>query len=198
MPSVVTAVGIDMPHVDLEKSIVSNKNYIIYVGRIDESKGCNWLFKYFQEYKKRNNNDLKLVLMGKAVMDVPEHPDIINLGFVSEEEKFQGINGAKALILPSHFESLSISVLEALQVETPVIVNGGCDVLKGHCIKSNAGLYYKNYWEFEGCLNYLLSHDEERDTMARNGKTYVDNYFRWDIVVEKWQQMFEDVMKDNM
>lgn len=196
IPNIVTAVGIDMPQVDMSKQKFTESPYIIYVGRIDESKGCNVLFKYFLEYKKRNPGNLKLVLMGKAVLDIPEHEDIISLGFVSEEEKFAGINNALALILPSHFESLSISVLEALQVETPVIVNGGCDVLKGHCVKSNAGLYYENYWEFEGCLNYILFHEEERSVMAKNGKKYVDNNFTWDIVTDNLSRLFDRAMQN--
>ena len=193
-----TAVGIDMPSISLDdKEGFKNKygNYIIYVGRIDISKGCDTLFKYFLEYKQRNDNDLKLLLMGKAVMDIPKHDHIINLGFVSEEEKFAGVLNASALILPSHFESLSISVLEAFQVETPVIVNGGCEVLKGHCRKSNAGLYYENYYEFEGCLNYLLEHEDVRQEMGRLGKAYVDENYRWDIVVEKLSNLFEKAME---
>ena len=56
--------------------------FIIYAGRIDESKGCGELFEYFLRYKKKHNRQIKLVLFGKPVMKVPEHPDIISLGFV--------------------------------------------------------------------------------------------------------------------
>lgn len=190
------AVGIDVPEfVDKEKFIKERNvdNYIIYVGRIDEGKGCHWLFRYFEEYKKRNSSDIKLVLMGKSVIDIPQNEDIINLGFVSEEEKFNGIAGAKALILPSKFESLSISALEALSIGTPVIMNGQCDVLKGHCIKSNAGLYYNNYFEFEGCLNYLLENEEVRKHMADNGVKYVEKYYRWDVILEKFDKIISYV-----
>ena len=133
--------------------------------------------------------------MGKAVMDIPKHEDIINLGFVSEEDKFAGVLNASALILPSHFESLSISVLEAFQVETPVIVNGKCEVLKGHCRKSNAGLYYENYYEFEGALNYMLEHEDVRSEMGRLGREYVDTYYRWDIVVDKLTNLFNSAIE---
>jgi len=51
-------------------------------------------------------------------------------------------------------------VLEAMKLEKPVLVNGKCDVLRGHCVRSNGGLYYQNYYEFEGCVNYLLEHKE--------------------------------------
>lgn len=188
------AVGIDVPD-NINKERFYNKigieKYIIYVGRIDEGKGCHWLFKYFAEYKKRNDNDLKLVLMGKSVIDVPDSPDIINMGFVSEEDKYDGIAGAKALVLPSQFESLSISALEAMSVETPVIMNGKCDVLKGHCIKSNAGLYYDNFFEFEGCINYMLNNNEQYEIMKKNGKKYIDNYYSWDVILNKFDRIIE-------
>ena len=201
IPNVVTAIGIEAVEkndlLDFQQ-VKGINNYIIYVGRIDELKGCKWLFQYFIEYKKRNHNDLKLVLMGKAVMDVPKHDDIISLGFVSEEDKLSGISGAKALILPSHFESLSISVLEAFEMKTPVVVNGQCEVLKGHCLKSNAGLYYYNYFEFEGCINFMLKHKDICEIMSGNGYHYVDEYFRWDIVVEKVQELFDKTMELNI
>jgi glycosyltransferase involved in cell wall biosynthesis len=196
VPYGVMGVGVDVPaEVDANrfKKKYNLDEYIIYVGRIDEGKDCPRLFKYFMEYKKRNKNNLKLVLMGKAVCDIPKSPDIISLGFVSDEDKFDGIKGAKALILPSKFESLSISVLEAMTLSIPVIVNGICDVLKGHCVKSNGGLYYKNYFEFEGCVNYMLEHKPEYEQMCRNARKYVDDYFQWDDIMHKFDKIIEKV-----
>lgn len=193
-PYDVMGVGVDVPK-DIDESAFKKKydvdNYLIYVGRIDLGKESPKMFQYFMEYKKRNDNALKLVLMGKAVIDVPQHPDIINLGFVSEEDKFNGIKGARALILPSKYESLSISVLEAMRLSVPVIVNGRCDVLKGHCVKSNGGLYYNNYFEFEGAVNYLLSHREEYQKMQQNARHYVETYFDWEVIMDKFDRMIE-------
>lgn len=197
VPYEVCGVGVDVPSEVSEDrfrekySQYNLENYVIYVGRIDEGKDCPRLFKYFMEYKKRNKNNLKLVLMGKAVCDIPKHADIINLGFVTDEDKFDGISGAKALILPSKFESLSISVLEAMTLSRPVIVNGICDVLKGHCIKSNGGLYYKNFFEFEGCVNYILEHPHEYEIMCKNARKYVDDYFQWDDIMLKFDEIIK-------
>lgn len=191
-PNDVMGVGIDVPEVVDAKKFKDKyqlDNYIIYVGRIDFGKECPRMFQYFTEYKKRNKGNLKLVLMGKAVVDIPYHPDIVSLGFVSDEDKFNGIKGAKALVLPSKFESLSISVLEAMALSIPVIVNGKCDVLKGHCTKSNGGLYYENFFEFEGCLNYMLSNHKEYSEMCKNAKKYVETYFNWDMIMDKFDNM---------
>lgn len=168
-------------------------DYMIYVGRIDEGKNCHQLFKYFLEYKKRNLSDLKLVLMGKSVIDVPKSNDIISLGFVSEQDKFDGIAGAHMLVLPSEFESLSMVVLEAMSLYTPVVVNGKCSVLKGHCEKSNGAFYYNNYFEFEGEINYILTHEEETKIMCENAKKYVDNNYQWDRIIERLCSLIEAI-----
>lgn len=173
------------------------EQYIIYVGRIEVAKGCVELFDYFLEYKKNNNSNLKLVIMGKSVIPVPKNKDIINLGFVSEVEKLNGIAGAEALVMPSKFESLSMVVLESMNLSVPVIVNAKCEVLKGHCIKSNAGLYYEDYYEFEGIVNYLLKHNDVCNQMKINAKKYVDENYQWDVIVNRFGEIIEYVTGSN-
>ena len=195
IPYVITGVGIDAPD---ESELFDAKqrygleNYIIYAGRIDESKGCGTLFRYFEEYKKRNGGDLKLVLIGKSVMDIPKRDDIISLGFVSDEEKFSLIKDSKFLVLASEFESLSMVVLESMFYGRPVLVNGKCKVLKGHCVRSNAGLYFESYFEFEGAVNYLLSHGEEYSVMRENAKKYVSENYRWDAIMTKLRELIDN------
>ncbi|CAN5744993.1 hypothetical protein BH20VER1_BH20VER1_21090 [soil metagenome] len=45
------------------------------------------------------------------------------------------------LLMPSYFESLSIVLLETWAVGRPAIVNAKAEVLKGHCARSNGGLW---------------------------------------------------------
>jgi len=191
----VMGVGIDVPEIINDKIIkqFQHQNYIIYVGRIDEGKDCPRLFQYFREYKKRNSGDLKLILMGKEACCIPADKDIVPMGFVSEEMKFAGIQNARILMLPSKYESLSIAVLEAMQLGTPVLVNGACDVLKGHCTRSNAGLYYKNYFEFETCINYMLFNKALTDQMAVNAKAYINQFFTWDSIMKRFCKLIEEL-----
>lgn len=196
IPHQVMGTGVEVPGTPDEKAFrkkfAIDSEYIIYVGRIDEGKNCPEMFRYFTEYKARHpESSLKLVLMGKPVCRIPKHGDIISLGFVSEEDKFSGISGAKTLVLPSKFESLSISVLEAMTLSVPVIVNGRCEVLKGHCTKSNGGLYYTNYFEFEGILDYIFSHDAEYETLRENARQYVEKNYRWDVIMERFRNLLD-------
>lgn len=189
-------VGIELPS-DISAQRFAQKykldHFILYIGRIEEHKGCKRLFDYFDEYKRRNGGDLKLVLMGKEIMSVPERKDIINLGFVSEEDKFDGLAACKMLVLPSQFESLSIVVLEAMKSQKPVLVHEKCEVVKGHCLRSNGGLYYRNYLEFEGCVNYLLEHEDVAVGMGKNGLKYVDKNYCWDTLEKGLSQLIEKI-----
>lgn len=188
--------GVEVPDT-IDSQFCKNKygidNYMVYAGRIDEAKGCKELFDYFLRYKKENQNDLKLVMMGKPVIPIPKSDDIVSLGFVSDQEKFDVMSGAKFLIMPSPFESLSIVVLEAMTLSVPVVVNGRCDVLKGHCVRSNGGLYYKSYYEFEGCVNYMLTHPDTAAGMGANGRKYVDANYTWEKITDRFIDIVERV-----
>ncbi len=186
--------GVDLPeNVDAtrfkEKYEISD--YVIYVGRIDRWKNCDELFEFFLKYKKSHPGDLKLVLLGKSVIDIPDSEDIVSLGFVSEEDKFDAIKGAKALILPSKFESLSIVVLEAFSLLRPVLVNSNCDVLRGHIERSDAGFTYSDYKEFDSNLNKLLTDDKLNLSMGERGKAYVDKYYTWDVIIGNLRKVIE-------
>ena len=104
---------------------------MIYIGRIDENKGCPQLFEYFLRFKRDTGSEVKLVLIGNTVLRIPSHPDIRHLGFLPEEDKFDALSGAELLVMPSFYESLSMVTLEAWALGRPVLANAHCDVLQG-------------------------------------------------------------------
>lgn len=79
----------------------------------------------------REYSDLKLVLVGKGIEDLTNHPELLNLagalrgvrifGSVSKEDLCQLYGGADALIVPSFAEGFCLPVLEAKSFGTPVI-----------------------------------------------------------------------------
>jgi glycosyltransferase involved in cell wall biosynthesis len=198
----IVSCGIDIPEIDeniVEKTAVKYnlRDYIVYLGRIDGIKGCYTLFDFFIRYVNERNANIDLVLAGLEVIKIPRHPNIKFLGFVSEEEKFALLKSAKLLIMPSLAESLSLVTLESVGIGTPVLVNGNCEVLKGHCLRSNAGLWYENYDEFKECLDLLLSNERLIEKMGENGKRYVEQNYSWEKVEEKYLRLLEKLQVKN-
>jgi|GEM_PF-2085584 len=183
--------GIEMPMITKASESLMDKDYILYLGRIDGSKGCYTLFEYYQKVLNEFEDVPDLVLVGYDAIGTPKNDKIRYLGFVSEEEKFSLLRDAKFLIMPSPYESLSLVTLEAMASGIPALVNGECDVLKGHCIRSNAGLWYQNYDEFRECLNLLSSNEKLRGKMGENGKKYVEENYSWKNVAEKYLRLLE-------
>lgn len=197
-PGRLTCVGIDLPDVadaGMPERYAQYDNYIIYVGRVCRGKNFKQLNRYFIQYKKEHNTDLKLLVLGRVNNEeiLINHDDIIYLGFVSEEDKLCFMKNARLLVMPSLYESLSLVILESMALGRPVLVNGDCNVLKGQCIRSNAGLYYRNYAEFEMTLNFILNNPETYSQMAENGLEFVKKNYSWQYVVGNVSSLIEEI-----
>ena len=194
VPHVVGGCGIEVPAV-MNPRITREKynlgNYITYVGRVDEGKMVPVLLKYFEEYTKRHNNGLKLVLCGRESIRIKKSEHVVSLGYVSEQEKYDVMAGALCLVLPSRYESLSMVVLEAMALKVPAVVNGACEVTREHCIQSNGGLYYSDYYEFEGILDRLQNRPQERKEIGLCGQRYVQEQYSWDTVIKQIRGLIE-------
>lgn len=195
VPNVVVGIGSEVPSRVNARRFRQRRNFfrrfVIYVGRIDENKGCTELFDYFQRYSK--TGQLDLVLIGNPVMAVPSHPRIHHLGFVSDEEKFDAMAAADLLIMPSYFESLSMVTLEAWALGLPTLVNGHCDVLRGQAIRANAGLYYTNYQEFLESLRLLETNRPVRQKFGTNGRAYYRRHYTWPVIEKKYLDMLDQL-----
>jgi len=170
-------------------------DFIVYAGRRESGKNIHLLIDFFCKYKISNKNSLKLVLIGSGEVSIPDKfkNDIIDLGFVSKQDKYDSFAAATLLCQPSINESFSIVIMESWLCITPVLVHSKCTVTKDHCIKGNSGLYFENFEEFEGCINFYLNNPQLRKKMAINGKKYVEENFNWDRIVEKYVRFLEKV-----
>lgn len=170
-------------------------DYLIYAGRVDSGKNCGEMFAFFKKYRQEHpEHTWKLVIVGKACMKIPRHPDIRYLGYVPEEDKYAAIAGAKWLWLPSKFESLSIALLEGMALGVPGLVNGACEVLKGHCIRSGGAMYYMGYAGFAQKLEDISGMKKKAyDAMSRRAEMYVKKNYQWEQVEEKICRLIDSV-----
>jgi glycosyltransferase involved in cell wall biosynthesis len=138
----------------------------------------------------KENGDASLVLMGVKLMPLPEEPFIRFAGRLSDQERLQALEAATVVVVPSPYESLSLLALESFAVGTPVLANARSEVLVDHCHRSNAGLYYADRDEFTECLKLLVADQRLRAALGRNGRHYVRQNYRWDVILGKYERMF--------
>ena len=202
LPGVVVGVGSDVParpqpqRFRQEFGITSP--FAIYVGRIDANKGCVELFDYFQRYVRSMPGDLHLVLIGKSIVPIPDHPRIHHLGFLTDEQKFDAMAASELLLMPSYYESLSMVTLEAWALGKPVLTNARCDVLKGQSIRSNAGLFYDNYSEFSEALHAIVSGGSLRHVLGSNGRAYFDAHYAWPVIERKYLDILDRLAREEV
>jgi glycosyltransferase involved in cell wall biosynthesis len=200
VPGVVVGVGSDIPPhssaVRFRQKFGMRDPFAIYIGRIDENKGCAELFDHFQRYARSLVEGLHLVLIGHPVIPIPQHPRIHHLGFVSDQDKFDALAAAELLVMPSYFESLSMVALEAWALGRPVLANGRCDVLKGQCIRSNGGLYYDNFAEFNEALRAIDFNPALAAALGRNGRDYFARHYSWPVIERKYVDMLERLKRE--
>jgi glycosyltransferase involved in cell wall biosynthesis len=153
--------------------------YLLYAGRIDRNKGVDTLFRYFLWLAEEWSECPPLLLVGHPVLDIPDHPKVRHLGFVSEEVKSSLIEGAEIVLMPSRYESLSMIVLEAWALGRPVLANAACAVLQGQCRRSNGGLYYRDYAEFRLMLRKLMDDSALGTALGTQGEAYVTSNYSW-------------------
>lgn len=193
VPNVVIGSGLNLAEppvgLDLRDRHRLERPFLLYVGRVDKNKGCVTLLAYFRKFLEETGADVDLVLAGKAVIPVPDHPRIRPLGYVSEEEKVAALRQCRLLVMPSPYESLSIVTLEAWKLGVPVLANARCRVLMGQCLRSNGGLFYHGYAEFAEGLKILLDQPDVGRRLGEQGRTYVEDEYSWERVEAKVEDL---------
>jgi glycosyltransferase involved in cell wall biosynthesis len=135
------------------------------------------------------------VLAGPSTLPIPNHPRIRALGYVADDVRHALLSHARALIVPSPYESLSIVLLEGWNHGTPAVVNAYCKVLQGQVRRADGGLYYRSSREFQEALSWLLGNESGRRALGEQGLAYVEREYRWPTVIERVESLLEEVSR---
>ncbi len=198
-PQITLGLGTSDPHctgsIIRDKFQLGTDPYIVSLGRIDEMKGSVFLAEFFIEYKKAFPSECKLLFVGPDLVKLPSHKDIVCIGPVTESDKWDLLSGAELLISPSAYESFSLVIFEAWKSSIPVLVNGSCEVTLEHCIASRGGLWFENFKEFCVKLHAILTNRGLRDELAGNGREYAISRYNWEILIERYCEFAERIVK---
>lgn len=180
------------PKCFIEKYKMKNP-FILYAGRKDVGKNVDTLISYFENFRKTNDIKIDLVLIGGGKININRKSKrfIHDLGFVSKQDKYNAYSASLCLCQPSLMESFSIVIMESWIAKRPVLVSADCEVTKNFVKKSNGGLYFNTYEEFEECIKFFIKNITISNIMGQKGNEFVKNNFTYDIVTEKYINFFE-------
>ena len=155
-------------------SVEKIKNQIAYVGRDSHEKGIDIL------------KDAESEINGNVVYCTDR----------SWEEAMQIIKSSSIVVVPSRMESLPTTVKEAFYLNVPVIgtdVGGIPELIKNN--ETGIIIPPENPSKLAQAVNELLSDKEKAEKLATNGNTFVKNNMTWDVILPKYIQFYENLLK---
>jgi glycosyltransferase involved in cell wall biosynthesis len=109
------------------------KPYLLFIGRLEERKNVGRMIEAFAILKEKYQIPHELILIGKPgfgyeriahkLQATSYKIEIKELGYVTEEEKWELLKNADVFLFPTLYEGFGIPVLEAQSVGVPVVTS---------------------------------------------------------------------------
>ena len=125
------------------------------------------------------NDSIRRVFL-KLVSKYGVNGNIEYLGFVSDDVKYETVAKAKALIYPSHNDSFSLVILEAVALRTPVIayrIPGPYSIFSNiNCVR------FVDEFNVRAFAGELVNLCNDGNLVCDNIDPFIMRYFSWDLV----------------
>jgi glycosyltransferase involved in cell wall biosynthesis len=167
---------------------------LVYAGRREGAKGWEQLLAGFARAAGQQQLPFTLVTMGVGEVDPPPEirDRVVDLGFVSDDERNNAFAAADAYLQPSPHEAFSRTVMEAWLAGALVIANAKSAVVRWHCERSGAGLTYDDEYELEQCLAFVAGMPDDARALAAGGRPYVLEHYAFDDVLARIEATIEE------
>jgi glycosyltransferase involved in cell wall biosynthesis len=168
-------------------------DFIFYAGRREWGKGWPELLRNLEFANAHLPRPLPLVTCGVGEIGAaPENVRVVDVGYLSEDERSNAMAAATIYVQPSAMESFSRTIMEAWLAGTVVVANAASAVVAWHCERSGAGLTYRDRYEFAEALRLMMDRPETRTAMACRGRAYVLQNYRWPEVLARVESAIEE------
>jgi len=159
--------------------------FLFTAGRRSPEKGVGRLVEYVTTLVRSGGIDLRLVVAGEEPLELPREARgcVLDLHFIDEQDKADGMAAALACCQPSRGEGLALAPMEAWLAGRPVLAEAGGAVTRERCRISGGGLWYRNVFEFEESVRFLLENEAEAAAMGLRGRAYVRSRWSWERAI---------------
>ena len=130
-------------------------------------------------------------------MAIPKRRDVVHLGIVDEQAKYDAIEACVALAVPEVLSSMSMVTLEAWSCRRPVICAASSPVVWGMARRAGAGLAFRDASEFGEIVGMLTDDPSLRMRLGEAGQAFVQRTYTWPRIVETYLDLFAEVRARN-
>lgn len=175
-----------------------SKPYLLFIGRLEERKNIVRIIEAFEMLKAKHGIPHQIVLIGKPgfgynriackLETVSCKQDVLELGYVSEKEKWDILKNADVFLFPTLYEGFGIPVLEAQSVGVPVVTSNISSLPE----VAGAGAVYADPQSVESIVmgvQRVLSDKGFRDDIIEKA-THNVSHFGWVGCAEKISRLF--------
>lgn len=165
------------------------QKYILYVGTIEPRKNIECLVEAYALLPKEIREGYSLVLAGgkgwrdEGILAAIEREraaghNIIQTGYITEQEKSALYDNAACFVLPSHYEGFGMPIFEAMQHSVPVAIS---DIAVFHEVGGDAALFFNkdDPHDIAKKITRLLEDKSLRNQLIASGKERLD-LFSWE------------------
>jgi glycosyltransferase involved in cell wall biosynthesis len=178
-----------------------DKKIIVYFGRLHYQKNVDLLIRSFKFIKEKVSN-VKLVIIGTGTdydklkkMSANDN-DIIMTGFLSNEDLIDYLRAADVIVFPSRGENASLTIMEAMACELPVISSGVGNAEK--ILGEGRGLILEKYTEEEIAdkSTQILNDKNFAEKMGKSARKFVVENHSWDRISKKTENLYKRVIQE--
>ncbi len=158
----------------------------VFVGRYNEAKDVETLWKAFIEIQQEQPNDWELWCIGTGDVKPIIHPKIKHMGFVQPSDIWNYISETGVFVLPSKFEPWGVVVHEFAAAGFPLICSNRVGAASSFLEEGSNGFIFQggNVEELKKCFNKII--DMNNGTLLAMAKKSVELSLR--ITPKKWSE----------
>jgi len=182
---------------------LTNKRYILFLGRINYKKGLDLLAKAFGELSSIYP-DLYMVVAGpdnsyqkeleKILRELHVFERVVFTGLLSGVDILEAYTDAELFVLSSYSENFGMTVIEAMACGTPVVISNMVGIHR-EVKDNNAGIITENKVEsLVDAMRSLLENRELSKKYSNNGKQFVARYYDMDKVTDMMIREYEKIL----
>ena len=183
-----------------DKFNIADKEIVMFLGRIHEIKGIDFLVESFHELTK-TRNDLLLVIVGpddgfkstleELIAKLKISDKVLFTGFMSGDGKLSALVDADIVVQTSLYEQGAWAPIEAVLCNTPIIVSSNSGA--GEDVKRMDAGYlveWGNRTELRDLMEKILDSPAEALVKVRKAKEYVRNNLSMSSKVLEYEKLY--------